>query len=309
MTGSINPSGSAIAATPMTSATAARTSTPAVLRGRSAASPGSGGATGQRQRCRRVAGEHRRQAERRQQHDAPPHRPHHDVPRGAGERPAQGVVVGAADEEAADDEHQADGAGGPQQRSSHGRRGPPALARHDDGDDEADESEQRQQPGQHVEGASDGDRRVGERLVTDRCQRHREFGVGDGGALGGDGGEHAGDDGADVGDAQGDRIAVALGERPVGGLDGGSRRAGQQVAAGDPGGDRLDERTDRHEVGVGDDEAGGDRRAESGGDVVVAADLVDVAGERRPVEQLAVEVPGDQPQSGEDRPERRSGRG
>ena len=38
----------------------------------------------------------------------------------------------------------------------------------------------------------------------------------------------------------------------------------------------------------------GDRPAELGGDVVVAADLVDVVGERRPVEQLAVEVAGDQ---------------
>ena len=113
--------------------------TPAVLCGRSAACRARAAWRGERQpaptSCRRA----RRQPERRQQDDAPPQRPHHHVPRGPGDRPAEGVVVDAADEEPADDEHDADAAGRPQQRPSDGRRGPPALTRHDDGDDEAGE--------------------------------------------------------------------------------------------------------------------------------------------------------------------------
>ena len=96
---------------------------------------------------------------------------------------------------------------------------------------------------------------------------------------------------------------VALGENPVGRLDGGPRRPGQQVTAGDSCRHRLDERPDRHEVRVLAHELVGDRRAELGGDVVVAADLVDVVGERRAVEDLSIEVAGEQPEGGEDRAE------
>ena len=50
------------------------------------------------------------------------------------------------------------------------------------------------------------------------------------------------------------------------------------------------------------DELVGDRLAQLGGDRIVPADLVDVVGERRTVEQLTVEVAGDQAQGGEDGP-------
>ena len=50
--------------------------------------------------------------------------------------------------------------------------------------------------------------------------------------------------------------------------------------------------------GTGDDELLGDRTAERGRHRVVAADLVDVMSERRPVEQLAVEMAGDESERG-----------
>ena len=89
----------------------------------------------------------------------------------------------------------------------------------------------------------------------------------------------------------------------MGRLDGGPRRPGQQVAAGDSCRHRFDERPDRHEVRVLAHQLVGDRRAEFRGDVLVAADLVDVVGERRAVEDVSIEVAGEQPEGGEDRAE------
>ena len=89
----------------------------------------------------------------------------------------------------------------------------------------------------------------------------------------------------------------------MGRLDGGARRPGQQVAAGDSCRHRFDERADRHEVWVLAHQLVGDGRAEFGGDVVVAADLVDVVGERRAVEDVSIEVAGEQTEGGEDRAE------
>ena len=75
---------------------------------------------------------------------------------------------------------------------------------------------------------------------------------------------------------------------------------GQQIAAGDLGSHRLDEWSDRHQVGIGAHELVGDRPAELARHGLVSADLVDVGGERRAVEQLTVEMSGDQPEGGED---------
>ena len=88
----------------------------------------------------------------------------------------------------------------------------------------------------------------------------------------------------------------------MGGLGGDTCRSGEQLATRHLSGHRLDERSDRDEIGVGADELRRDRSADLGGDVFVSAYRIDVVGERRAVEQLTVEVPGDQSEGGEDGP-------
>ena len=89
----------------------------------------------------------------------------------------------------------------------------------------------------------------------------------------------------------------------MGGLDRGAGRSRQEVAAGDARRDRLDQRTDRDEVRVLAHELCGDRHTELGGDRIVTPYLVDVVGERRAVEHLSIEVPGEQSEGGENRAE------
>ncbi len=303
MSGSITPSGSAIAATPSTHGDRrhARARRPCSRSqhsrpgpGRRAAASASGAAESQASIVARPNAA--------SNDDTPPHRPHHHVPRRLGDRPTERVVVEPVDEDAADDE---------QRRR---RPAPPtcsdrptvAAVRQRFGDRAMAATKQtRASTGSSQastpEGAGDGDRRLGERLVADRGQGHRDVRR-DGGALRSHRSQHGGDHGRGVGETQGDRIGIALGQGAVGRLGGRSSRAGQQVAAGDLGGHRLDER-------IGSPR-GRDWRGRAGwrstvpssaGHVLVSADLVDVGGERRAVEQLTVEVSGDQPEGGEDR--------
>ncbi len=137
----------------------------------------------------------------------------------------------------------------------------------------------------------------GECLVPDRCQGDRNVG-GDGNTLGRHHGQHGGYHGRHVGELQGDRVRILLCECSARG-----RAAARAVpdkrslpatcVATDSTSGRIATvigfaRTSCVEI---------DRPTWANN--IVLPDLVDVIGERRAVEQLSVEVPGDQPEGGE----------